>query len=147
MLRFTTFSKLNPSVIILVAGSGRQVCLSRLPLNAARSLSRTLIGFYFRFRGKSIPVGDPSQAAYFLRICDIAPSFASFAPHSIVRPWLPHTPPPHSIPPHSAGTAPVPFFQDIAGYNPKVGAENDGALPVALRLKDRGPLNTDQAGA
>ena len=34
-----------------------------------------------------------------------------------------------------------------SGHNPKGGAESDVALPAALRLKDRGPLNTDQAGA
>ena len=65
MLRFNVFSKLTPAAIILVTGSGRQIPLSRLPLIVARSLCRTFIGFYFRFRGKSTPVGDPPQAAYF----------------------------------------------------------------------------------
>ena len=59
MLRFNVFSKLTPAAIILVTGSGRQIPLSRLPLIVARSLCRTFIGFYFRFRGKSTPVGDP----------------------------------------------------------------------------------------
>ena len=80
MLRFNVWSKLTPAAIILVTGSGRQIPLSRLPLMVARSLCRTFIGFYFRFRGKSTPVGDPPQAAYFPRICDIAPSFAPFCP-------------------------------------------------------------------
>ena len=43
-------------------------------------MGRKFIGFYFRFRGKSNPIGDPPQAAYFPKLSDIAASFVPFCP-------------------------------------------------------------------
>ena len=58
MLRISAFAKLKPAAIILVAASGRQTLLSAIPLTGARSICRDFIGFFFRFRGKSTPIGD-----------------------------------------------------------------------------------------
>ena len=43
-------------------------------------MDRKFIGFYFRFRGKSNPIGDPPQTAYFPKLSDIAASFIPFCP-------------------------------------------------------------------
>ena len=80
MLRFSSLLLLKPAAIVLVAASGRQVLLTAIPITAARSLCRHYIGFFFRFRCKSTPVGGPPQAAYFPKILDIAPSFTPFCP-------------------------------------------------------------------
>ena len=65
MLRFSAFSKLVPATLILVTASGRQSFLTRVPVTDASSICREYIGFFFRFRGKSTPIGDPPQAAFF----------------------------------------------------------------------------------
>ena len=80
MLRISAFSKLAPAAIILVSASGRQSLLTAVPLEDARSICREFIGFFFRFRGKSTPIGDPPQAAYFPRLSDIHPAFGTFCP-------------------------------------------------------------------
>ena len=80
MLRFSAFQKIKPTSIILVAESGHQILLTRIPVTESRSICRRFIGFFFRFRGKSTPIGDPPQAAYFPRILDISPSFTPFCP-------------------------------------------------------------------
>ena len=80
MLRFSAIAALTPKKIILVSPCGQEVPLSRVHAMAARSLQSTFIGFYFRFRGKSTPVGAPLQMAYFPRICDINPNFKIFCP-------------------------------------------------------------------
>ena len=80
MLRFSAYKKIKPTSIILVTESGYQTLLTRIPVTEARSICRKYVGFFFRFRGKSTPVGDPPQAAYFLRISDISPSFTPFCP-------------------------------------------------------------------
>ena len=66
MLRFDIILNLTPSQIVLVAPSGREVLLSRVPFITARSIPKDFIGFYFRFRGKSTPIGDPPQMALLL---------------------------------------------------------------------------------
>ena len=80
MLRFSSITLLKPIAIILVAASGRQTLLTRVPVAAAFGLCRQYIGFFYRFRGKSTPVGGPPQAAYFPKICDIDPAFSPFCP-------------------------------------------------------------------
>ena len=80
MLRVSSITLLKPLAIILVAASGRQTLLTRTPFAAAFGLCRQYIGFFYRFRGKSTPVGGPPQAAYFPKICDIDPAFAQFCP-------------------------------------------------------------------
>ena len=80
MLRISAITQLKPASIILVSASGRQTLLSRIPVSDAHGLCRRFIGFFFRFRGKSTPVGAPPQAAYFAKISDIAPSFRTFCP-------------------------------------------------------------------
>ena len=80
MLRFSAFQKIKPTSIILVAESGYQTLLTNIPVTESRSICRRFIGFFFRFRGKSTPIGDPPQAAYFPRILDISPSFTPFCP-------------------------------------------------------------------
>ena len=84
MLRFSALSKITPASIILVKESGRQTLLSRIPVTDARSICRHFIGFYFHFRGKSTPIGDPPQAAYLPRLLDISPSFTTFCPLRLV---------------------------------------------------------------
>ena len=59
MLRFSSITLLKPIAIILVAASGRQTLLTRIPVSAAFGLCRRYIGFFYRFRGKSTPVGGP----------------------------------------------------------------------------------------
>ena len=59
MLRFDIILNFRPSQIVLVKPSGREVLLSRVPFITARSIPKDYIGFYFRFRGKSTPIGDP----------------------------------------------------------------------------------------
>ena len=80
MLRFSIFSKVKPASIILVAATGRQSLLLQLPVTEAHRMCHRFIGFYFRFRGKSNPIGDPPQAAYYPKLSDIASSFKSFCP-------------------------------------------------------------------
>ena len=80
MLRFSSITLLKPIAIILVAASGRQTLLTRVPVAAAFGLCRRYIGFFYRFRGKSTPVGGPPQAPYFPKICDIDPAFSPFCP-------------------------------------------------------------------
>ena len=76
MLRFSSNTNLKTIAIILVAASGRQTRLTRIPVAAAYGLCHQHIGFLYRFRGKSTPVGAPPPAGYFPKICDIAPAFA-----------------------------------------------------------------------
>ena len=80
MLRFSIIAKVKPASIILVTASGRQLLLLHLPVTEARDMDRKFIGFYFCFRGKSNPIGDPPQAAYFPKLSDIAASFIPFCP-------------------------------------------------------------------
>ena len=80
MLRFSAIANLTPQKILLVSPCGQEVPLSRVQPVAARSLTHTFIGFYFRFRGKSTPVGAPLQMAYFPKIYDIHPGFQPFCP-------------------------------------------------------------------
>ena len=80
MLRFSAIANLTPKKILLVSPCGQEVPLSRVQAAAARSVLPTFIGFYFRFRGKSTPVGAPLQMAYFPKIYDIHPDFKSFCP-------------------------------------------------------------------
>ena len=80
MLRISAITLLKPLAIILVAASGRQTLLTQIPVAAAFGICRQYIGFFYRFRGKSTPVGGPPQAAYFPKICDIAPTFSPFCP-------------------------------------------------------------------
>ena len=84
MLRFDVILNITPSRIVLVAPSGREVLLSRVPLVAARSIPTNFIGFYFRFRGKSTPIGDPPQMAYCPRICDFDKQFTQFCPITLL---------------------------------------------------------------
>ena len=78
MLRFSIIAKVKPASIILVTASGRQLLLLHLPVAEARDMDRKFIGFYFCFRGKSNPIGDPPQAAYFPKLSDIAASSIPF---------------------------------------------------------------------
>ena len=80
MLRVSAFAGLSPHRIILVSPCGKEVPLSKVPMAAARSVPSTFIGFFFRFQGKSTPVGGPLQMAYFPRLWDIDPHFAIFCP-------------------------------------------------------------------
>ena len=80
MLRFDVILNITPSRIALVAPSGREVLLSRVPFITAGSIPDNYIGFYFRFRGKSTPIGDPPQVAYFPKIGDFDDQFKQFCP-------------------------------------------------------------------
>ena len=80
MLRFDIILNLTPSQIVLVAPDGREVLLSRVPFITARSIPDKYIGFYFRFRGKSTPIGDPPQMAYCPKIHDFDSQFTQFCP-------------------------------------------------------------------
>ena len=80
MLRFDIILNLSPSQIVLVAPCGREVLLSRVPFITARSIPNNFIGFYFRFRGKSTPIGAPPQMAYCPKICDFDRQFTQFCP-------------------------------------------------------------------
>ena len=80
MLRFNVIAKIKPASIILVAASGRQTLLLHEPVTDAHNMDSRFIGFYFRFRGKSNPIGDPPQAAYFPKLSDIGTSFIPFCP-------------------------------------------------------------------
>ena len=80
MLRFDVILNITPSRIVLVAPSGREVLLSRVPFITASSIPDKYIGFYFRFRGKSTPIGDPPQVAYFPKIGDFDDQFTQFCP-------------------------------------------------------------------
>ena len=79
MLRFDIILNITPSQIVLVKPGGREVLLSRVPFITARSIPTDYIGFYFRFRGKSTPIGDPPQMAYCPKICDLTCSLNSSA--------------------------------------------------------------------
>ena len=77
MLRCSSNTILKPIAIILVATSGRQTRLTRIPVAAAFGLCRQYTGVLYRVRRKSTPVAPPPPpAAYFPKICDIAPAFA-----------------------------------------------------------------------
>ena len=80
MLRYSAIANLSAKKILLVSPCGQEVPLSHVQAAAARSLLSTFIGFYFRFRGKSTPVGAPLQMAYFPKIHDIHPEFKPFCP-------------------------------------------------------------------
>ena len=80
MLRFDIILNLTPSQIVLVAPDGREVLLSWVPFITARSIPDKYIGFYFRFRGKSTPIGDPPQMAYCPKIHDFDSQFTQFCP-------------------------------------------------------------------
>ena len=80
MLRFDIILNLTPSQIVLVAPDGREVLLSRVPFITARSIPDKYIGFYFRFRGKSTPIGDPPQMAYCPKIHNFDVQFTQFCP-------------------------------------------------------------------
>ena len=84
MLRFNILNKLKPAAIVLVSVTGPEVLLSRVPVVAARKITEDYIGFYFRFRGKSTPIGDLPQAAYFPKIADLAREFSAFCPLSLL---------------------------------------------------------------
>ena len=56
-LRFSSITLLRPLAIILVAASGRQTPLTRIPVAAAFGLCRQYIGFFYQFRGKSTRSG------------------------------------------------------------------------------------------
>ena len=58
--------------------------ISAGPFRNAWSIPRDFIGFYFRFRGKSIPIGDPPQMAYCPKICDFDVQFAQFCPVTLI---------------------------------------------------------------
>ena len=58
-LRFSSITLLRPLAIILVAASGRQTPLTRIPVAAAFGLCRQYIGFFYQFRGKSTRSGPP----------------------------------------------------------------------------------------
>ena len=80
MLRFDILLHLTPSQIVLVAPGGREVLLARVPFMNAWLIPWDFIGFYFRFRGKSTPIGDPPQMAYFPKISDFDSQFRQFCP-------------------------------------------------------------------
>ena len=84
MLRFDILMNITPSQLVLVAPCGREVLLARVPFMSARSIPRLFIGFYFRFRGKSTPVGDPPQMAYCPKISDFDSNFSQFCPITLV---------------------------------------------------------------
>ena len=84
MLRIDVIMNLTPARIVLVAPDGREVLLSRVPFIAARSIPNIYIGFYFRFRGKSTPIGDPPQMAYCPKIVDFDEQFAQFCPITLL---------------------------------------------------------------
>ena len=88
MLRISAFSKLAPAAIILVSASGRQSLLTAVPLEDARSICREFIGFFFRFRGKSTPIGDPPPGR-------LLPAFVRYSP----RIW--YILPPTSVEPNA----------------------------------------------
>ena len=80
MLRFSAIANLSAQKILLVSPCGQEVPLSRLQPVTARMLLPTFIGFYFRFRGKSTPVGAPLLMAYLPKIYDIHPELKPFCP-------------------------------------------------------------------
>ena len=80
MLRFDILLNLTPSQIVLVAPGGREVLLARVPFINAGLIPHDFIGFYIRFRGKSTPIGDPPQMAYFPKISDFDSQFKQFCP-------------------------------------------------------------------
>ena len=84
MLRFDILINLTPSQIVLVAPGGREVLLSRVPFITARSIPNDYIGFFFRFRGKSTPIGHPPQIAYCPKICDFDEGFIQFCPIKLI---------------------------------------------------------------
>ena len=84
MLRIDIILNLKPSQIVLVAPCGREVLLSRVPFMNAWSIPRDFIGFFFRFRGKSTPIGDPPQMAYCPKISDFDVLFTQFCPISLI---------------------------------------------------------------
>ena len=84
MLRFEIMLNIKPSQIVLVAPCGREVLLSRVPFINAWSIPGKFIGFFFRFRGKSTPIGDPPQIAYCPRICDLDTRFTQFCPITLI---------------------------------------------------------------
>ena len=84
MLRISSFANIRPAEIILVAASGRLILLSSVCLVNTRSICRSNIGFIFRFRGKSTPIGGPPQTAYFPKLTDIHPSFKPFCPLNVL---------------------------------------------------------------
>ena len=84
MLRFDIILNFIPSQIVLVKPGGREVLLSRVPFITARSITKDYIGFYFRFRGKSTPTGDPPQMAYCPKICDFDEQFKQFCPVALI---------------------------------------------------------------
>ena len=84
MLRFDIILNFRPSQIVLVKPGGREVLLSRVPFITARSIPKDYVGFYFRFRGKSTPIGDPPQMAYCPKICDFDKEFEQFCPVELI---------------------------------------------------------------
>ena len=84
MLRFDVLLNLTPSQIVLVAPCGREALLARVPFLNARLIPRDFIGFYFRFRGKSTPIGDPPQMAYCPKIYDFDVQFTQFCPVTLI---------------------------------------------------------------
>ena len=84
MLRFDVLLNLTPSQIVLVAPCGREALLARVPFLNAWLIPRDFIGFYFRFRGKSTPIGDPPQMAYCPKISDFDDQFIQFCPLTLL---------------------------------------------------------------
>ena len=84
MLRFDIILNIKPSQIVLVAPCGREVLLTRVPFITAWSIPRKFIGFFFRFRGKSTPIGNPPQMAYCPKICDFDARFTQFCPITLL---------------------------------------------------------------
>ena len=84
ILRFDIILNLTPSQIVLVAPGGREVLLSRVPFITAKTIPRDFIGYYFRFRGKSTPIGHPPQMAYCPKICDFDKEFIKFCPITLI---------------------------------------------------------------
>ena len=84
MLRFDIILNITPSQIVLVEPGGREVLLSRVPFITAKSIPTNFIGFYFRFRGKSTPIGDPPQMAYCPKICNFDAQFQQFCPVALL---------------------------------------------------------------
>ena len=84
MLRFDIILNFRPSQIVLVKPGGHEILLSRVPFITARSIPIDYIGFYFRFRGKSTPIGDPPQMAYCPKICDFDEHFTQFCPVALI---------------------------------------------------------------
>ena len=80
MLRISAITGLEPYRVTLVSPCGKEVPLSKVPVVASQSVPATFLGYFFRFRGKSTPVGGPPQMAYFPKICDIHPNFGPFCP-------------------------------------------------------------------